>query len=397
MSQPIKLSRLDARRLLATHHFAPTTAHGVFERLGSIQFDPLKPVGCNHDLVLQARVPTYKVDDWQTLAYQERFIYDAWDKQASLVLMKDWQYRHIYHTWHESWWREKILEAHPEVVEIVLSELKRRGPLTGAAFEHQVHVKDWEGSWYGPKLTKNVLRALWHTGKVLTHSRKNGHHVYDLAERIVPKKLLKTKPVSDKVSLEFLIKLRHQAVGLLRPGASGEVWSFRISGAERRKMIEDLVTKKKLIKVDVEGMVFHALPEILEKLEQPLEPRMIFVAPLDQIVWDRKAVAHLFDFEYLWEVYVPEPKRRWGYYVLPVFYKDTFVARMDSRLTKGVWNVISWKWEDGYLKSGPTPELFGALENAVCNFRRYLSADSLNLPKGLDTKTKLAFKSGFAK
>jgi uncharacterized protein len=388
----VKLSKADARRLLAIHHFTPATAQGVFERLGSIQFDPLKPVGSNHDLVLQARVPDYKVDDWQRLAYQERFIYDAWDKQASLVLMQDYPYRRIYHAWHDKWWREKILDAHADVVKIVLKELKQRGPLTGAAFEHQVHVKDWEGSWYGPKLTKNVLRALWHTGKVLTHSRKNGHHVYDLAERVVPKEILKSKTVSDKESLEFLIKLRHQAVGLLRPGASAEVWSFHIPGMERRQLIEEMVAHKKLVAVDVEGVKFHALPSVLQKLETSLEPRMVFVAPLDQIIWDRKAVAHIFEFEYLWEVYVPEPKRKWGYYVLPVFYRDKFVARVDSRLSKGVWNIISWKWE-----VAPTPEIFGALETAVCNFRRYLGADSMNLPKGLDTKTKSAFKSGFAK
>ncbi len=388
----LKLSKADARCLLANYHFEETTTHGVFERFGSVQFDPLKPVGSNHDLVLQARVPSYKIDDWQHLAYQERFIYDGWDKQASLVMMKDWSYRRIYHQWHERWWKEKILEVHPEVVEIVLDELKRRGPLTGAAFEHQVHMKDWEGSWYGPKLTKNVLRALWHTGKVLTHSRKHGHHVYDLAERIVPKKILKSKPVSDKESLEFLVKSRHQAMGLLRPGASAEVWSFHISGSERRQLIEEMVAKKKLIAVDVEGVKFHALPSALETIEKTLEPRMIFVAPLDQIVWDRKAVTHLFEFEYLWEVYVPESKRKWGYYVLPVFYKDKFVARIDSRLSKGVWNVISWRWEEK-----PTPEMFGALETAVCNFRAYLSAETMNLPKGLDLKTKSAFKSGFAK
>jgi uncharacterized protein len=396
MSTITNLSKADARRLLAKHHFEETTIHGVFERLGSVQFDPLKPVGSNHDLVLQARVTTYKVNDWQRLAYEERFIYDAWDKQASLVMMKDWAYRRIYHTWQDSW-RKEISETHSGVIDIILNELKQRGPLTGAAFEHQVHIKDWEGSWYGPKLTKNVLRALWHSGKVLTHSRKSGHHVYDLAERIIPKKLFKTKAVSDKESLEFLLKLRHQAVGLLRPGADANIWSLYVPPAERRKTIEDLVKKQALVAVDIEGITFHAVPEVLQKLEQPLEPRMVFVAPLDQIMWDRKAVAHIFDFEYLWEVYVPEPKRKWGYYVLPVFYKDRFVARMDSRLSKGVWNVISWKWEDGYLKSRPTPEMFGALQDAVCNFRSYLGADSLNLPKGLDTKTKSAFKSGFAK
>lgn len=64
----LKLSKQDARRLLVLHHFTPTSLQGAFERLGSIQYDPLNPVGRNHDLVLQARVPGYSVDDWQALA-----------------------------------------------------------------------------------------------------------------------------------------------------------------------------------------------------------------------------------------------------------------------------------------------------------------------------------------
>ena len=387
----IRLSKADARRLLANHHFEPTTAHGVFERLGSVQYDPLKPVGCNHDLVLQARVPTYKIGDWQKLAYEERFIYDAWDKQASLVMMKDWSYRRIYHQWHDNW-RKELANSHPEVIDIVLSELKKRGPLLGASFEYQAHIKDWEGSWHGPRLTKNVLRALWHSGQVLTHSRKHGHHVYDLAERIIPKKLFKTKALTEKESLEFLIKSRHQAVGLLRPNADANIWSLYVPPAERKKAIEDLVKRQELIVVDVEGVKFHALPDVLQKLEQTLTPRMIFVAPLDQIMWDRKAVNHIFDFEYLWEVYVPEPKRKWGYYVLPVFYKDKFVARVDSKLTKGVWEILSWQWE---VK--PMPEILEALQDAVCNFRKYLGAESLKFPKSIDVKTKSNIKNGFEK
>lgn len=386
----VNLSKADARRLLANHHFPPTTIHGAFERLGSVQFDPLKPVGCNHDLVLQARVPGYQVDDWQQLAYQERFIYDGWDKQASLVLMRDWPYRRIFHKWHAAWWRKRVFDAHPGVVEIVLDELRRRGPLTSTAFEHQVHVEDWKGSWYGPKLTKHVLRALWHTGKVLTHSRKNGHHVYDLAERIVPQKLLRAQPVSEEASVEFLLETRHRAMGLLRPNAQQEVWSM--DATTRKKTIASLVDQKKLIAVEVEGMKFHALPSALEKVEETPEPRMVFVAPLDQIVWDRKAVAHLFGFEYLWEVYVPEPKRRWGYYVLPVFSGDSFVGRIESKRVKNVWQVRSWRWEDK-----PTVEQLGALEEAVARFRRYLGVDKLELPKGLDAKTKSAFKTGFAR
>jgi uncharacterized protein YcaQ len=70
----IQLSREQARRLLAHYHFLPTDMFGVFARLGTIQYDPLNPVGRNPDLVLQARVPGYRVDNWQSLAYEQRLI-----------------------------------------------------------------------------------------------------------------------------------------------------------------------------------------------------------------------------------------------------------------------------------------------------------------------------------
>jgi len=155
---------------------------GVFSRLGSVQYDPLKPLGSNHDLVLQARVPDYQVDDWQTLAYQDRFIYDGWDKQASLVMTKDWPLRRIYHHWHKQYWQKRVLQAYPKAIKIVLQEIKTRGPLSSTELNYQAHVKDWEETWYGPKIGKNVLRALWHTGVLATHHRDKGRHVYDLAE-----------------------------------------------------------------------------------------------------------------------------------------------------------------------------------------------------------------------
>lgn len=387
----LELSRADARRLLAAHHFTPGTLHEVMTRLGSVQFDPLNPVGRNHDLVLQARVPGYRIGDWEKLAYEERFLYDAWDKQASLVLMQDWPKRRIYHTWHRRWWDELVRE-YPEAVETVLAELRERGPLTSTAFDYQVHKAEWQGSWYGPKLTKNVLRALWHTGQVLTHGRRHGHHVYDLAERVVPPELYGAPPLTDREMAAWLIRLRHEAVGLLRPNPNQEVWSLHLPPAERREIIAEFVAEGELVPLMIDGVRFHTLPETLARLTtaQPVD-RMVFVAPLDQLIWDRKAVKHIFDFEYLWEVYVPEPKRKWGYYVLPVFYRDRFVARLDSRLKKGVWEVYSWSWEADVT---PDSTMLGALSEAVRRFMAYLGAEKLALPTGLSRATRSALQAG---
>jgi uncharacterized protein len=79
----LHISREEARRLLSHYHFEPTALPGVIERLGTVQYDPLNPVGRNADLVFQARIHGYQVDDWQKAAYTDRVIYDAWDKQSS--------------------------------------------------------------------------------------------------------------------------------------------------------------------------------------------------------------------------------------------------------------------------------------------------------------------------
>src|SRR5712692_6291311 len=125
----LALSRAEARRFLAVHHFTPTDVPGVFARLGSVQYDPLNPVGRNPDLVLQARVPGYQVDDWQKTAYTDRVVYDAWDKMACLVPVSDWPMRarlrtRIYNS------HLLQLEEHADAVAAALAELDARGPLS---------------------------------------------------------------------------------------------------------------------------------------------------------------------------------------------------------------------------------------------------------------------------
>ncbi|MFW2365242.1 MAG: DNA glycosylase AlkZ-like family protein [Desulforhopalus sp.] len=391
----LKLSKKDARRLLVLHHFKPASLQGAFERLGSVQYDPLNPVGQNHDLVLQARVPGYSVGDWQKLAYQDRFLYDAWDKQASLVMMRDYPVRRIYYDWQTPRWREAILEQYPEAVKTVLGELNARGPLSSIEFHYQKHHKQWEGSWYGPKLTKNVLRALWHTGKIHTTRRNKGKHVYDLAGNVVPRHLFEAEPIPAAECINWLILQRHKALGLMRPNAGTAVWSLGISTSERRKHLQELLHGGTLVAVNVDGIVYHALPRTLEHLDKNVKPKELqirFVAPLDQLMWDRPAVAHLFNFDYVWEVYKPKTLRRWGYYVLPVMLGDDFVARIDSSMRNGVWQVHQWYWEDDVEC---TREVLDAIEQAFSQFRRYLGAESLKLPRGLTRPLRGAFKAGF--
>ena len=375
MTTPIKLSKSDARRAMVRHHFAVCdTQEEAFDRLRSVQFDPIAPVGCNHDLVLQARVPGYKVGDWQKLAYEGRHIYDGWDKMASLVPFEGWAVRrHIYEV-HRRWWEKKIFEDHKEAVDCILKEIAERGPLMPKECEFQLRNDEWKGSWFGASVTKQTLRALWHSGLIMTSGRKNGQHVYDLTERVVPAQYLNLPLLEAKDAVRELVLERHRAMGILRPAASSEIWSNQVLSYGKREAMAALVQRGEIVPVDVEGVQAHATPHFLSLLDQPsLEPRVKFIAPLDQFIWDRKMIAHLFGFEYVWEIYVPEPKRRWGYYVLPVLFGDALVARAEFYCRDGVLGLRRWLFEPGEQSA----EFFTELERSLSEFMNYCSATQI--------------------
>jgi uncharacterized protein len=392
---PLRLSTAEARRLLAAYQFTPASTAGVFDRLGCVQFDPLKPVGRNADLALQARVPGYRVDDWETAAYSDRLAYDAWDKMACLVPISDWPYRRHYHSWYRDRWQPTVLGPYEGAAEAILRELREHGPRSSLDFEDQQRVESWAGSWYGPKLAKQVARALWDSGEIVTTRRASGRHVYDLAKRVIPAEFFQAPPVEERTAQEFVMLRRHQSAGLLRASVDGALWNIpgRIAALARSAMLASLVERAALREVTVEGRRYHALPSALEWLDAEPTDAMQFVAPLDTFMWDRLAVEEIFGFEYRWEVYVPEEKRRWGYYVLPVVLRDRIVARFDSRLVTGTWHVYSWQWEP---EADRDDAAFAALTGAVSRFRDYLGAKKVTLPRRMDPETRRAFRDGVA-
>lgn len=175
MGKEITISKADARRALVRHHFEWAESQiAAFDRLRSIQFDPIAPVGCNHDLVLQARVPGYRVGDWNKTAYEDRYVYDGWDKQASLVPYSGWPVRRIFYEVHRHYFEKRIFADHQDAVEAVLREITEKGPMMPKDFEFQLRRDEWQGSWFGPSVTKTTLRALWHSGIVMTSGRPRG-------------------------------------------------------------------------------------------------------------------------------------------------------------------------------------------------------------------------------
>lgn len=389
----LTLSSAEARRFLATYHFRPTDVPGVFERLGTVQYDPLNPVGRNPDLVLQARVPGYQVDDWQKIAYTDRLIYDAWDKMACLVPMSDWPLRALIRSRYRPYHDREILQTRAGIGEAILAAIDREGPLSSLEFENEWRTPIGSpDKWGGATHVNRALRAMWVCGLLLTHHRQGGRHYYDRPERVIPAHYYSVPAPDEESYYRWIIARRYQATGLLRPGAEAAIWAVCGKSEQRKRALAQLVEAGELlpVQVSVEGKahLYHMPSHLLQLLEKPApEQRMLFLGPLDSLLWDRKGVMQLFNFEYVWEVYKPEHQRRWGYYVLPVFYGDRFIARLDSRLEKGTWTLARWWWEPDVT---PTADLLDALRIAAGNFARYLRANSVRVEAGVEPSIRQA-------
>jgi len=386
----LSIAREQARRFLAAYHFAPTDIPGVIERLATVQYDPLNPVGRNPDLVFQARVPGYRVDDWQQAAYSDRLLYDAWDKQACLVPVGDWPMRALVREKYRPYHDREILDNEPELTAAILTTIDEKGPLSSNEFADRAHMEGLH-SWYGTTRTKRILRSLWADGELVTHHRQGGRHYYDRPERVIPTAHFQAAPLRDEEAYHlWILTRRHQAMGLAPKAGDASIWSSCGYSKQRLAAVDQLIETGVLTPIHVgEKKTLCYIPtSALNLLDAPLpEPRVIFLGPLDSMLWDRKTIRYIFDFDYTWEVYKPEKLRKWGYYVLPVFYRDRFIARVDSRLENGIWTIARWWWEDDIT---PDSDLLDALRSAATRFMHYLNAKDVQASEAVDTAVKEA-------
>jgi uncharacterized protein len=385
---PIQIDADHARRFLVTRHLLappralpaePASVLTAIERLGLLQFDPLEVPGArNHDLVLHARIGGYR-REWceQWLYGPDRRLIELYNKSLNMVPMHELPHYRI------SWQRNApevdggILSEQADVAQAILRRLRTDGPLSTAAFSEHAHAVDW---WWAPtRASRAVMEALFVTGRIGIARRDGNRRYYDLIERLVPADVLRLKE-SEEDAMAHRLLSRFRAVGLTTPvGTQSEVMYSAGNSVERVRRTARLVEDGELLPIEVEGLkgpryVIAAEESILESTADPDSlpaPSVSFLAPLDPLVWDRRMLRELWGFDYLWEVYVPEPKRRWGYYVLPILFGDRFVGRIEPRLDRRaqVLNVLGIWFEPGFApmeETGFAPALAEALEAYRC-------------------------------
>jgi uncharacterized protein YcaQ len=231
------------------------------------------------------------------------------------------------------------------------------------------------------------MEALFVTGRLGIARRDGNRRYYDLIDRLVPSEVLARRE-SEEDALRHRLWSRYRAVGLMAaPGPSDVVYGIG-PAKERVRMTTELVEAGALQPVEVEGLKGIRYPpaEELALLETSAAsdppPAVTFLAPLDPFVWDRQLLRDLFGFDYLWEVYVPAAKRRWGYYVLPMLYRDRLVGRIEPRLDRSSpdLRILNLWFEDGF---SPMEELdfIPALAEALEAYRSFVGARRVVWPR----------------
>jgi uncharacterized protein len=392
--QNINLSKEQLRKFLVTYQGLCTSKlfegysgiRNFVKRVGCVQYDPLNVVGRNIDLILQARIENYKTDMLDKLLYEDRALIDGWDKMMSVYCTEDWPYF------------KRLRTARKSEIENVL---RRRN--SGEAIEHIETIKEYllkngaslpskidlgraeKGSWGHGKVSSAAMDYMYNIGIIGVKEKKNVQRVYDLIENLLPKEVLELEDPfgSDKDFYKWYVKRRIGSMGIYWDRNGGGWLGYFISEKKlRSEMLQELCEEGKLLRVNVEGIKenFYIRAEdysMLSASEQNFEKKVKFLAPLDNLLWDRKLVKDVFDFEYSWEVYIPAEKRKYGYYVLPVLYGDKIIARFEPEVHRGnaQLTVKNWWWEEGYKV---TEETISDIMSSFERFCKYLNSSGLS-------------------
>ena len=391
-----ELSSAEARRLaLASLGFAvkrPSRAglahvRATAARLSAIQIDSVNVLARAHYLPTFSRYGPYPMSALDDLAHRKRELFEYWGHAAcflpiELYPLMRWRMNGQIDGW------AAIDRKRRDFIEAVYREVAERGPL--AAGEISIGGKS-TGAWWGWSEGKRAIEVLMAQGRVAVAGRRNFERLYDLCERVLPKAVLEAKAVADgDAKKELLVRAaRAMGVGTAKDIAQYfhvDAWWDRSSVNGRRPpagthlLFEELVEDKRLERVRVEGWKQPAFVVPGARIPRSVDARAI-VSPFDPILWERKWTSEVFGFEYQIEIYVPAPKRVYGYYVLPFIEGDRFAARVDLKADRKTSTLVV---HAAYLEpNADAGETAAALADELRSMARWLSLESFAVgPKG---------------
>ena len=340
--------RVDAPDALTWRKLKP-----CLHRMQALQIDAINTIIRSHYMPLYSRLGCYSRDTLDHNLFNtaqqsrnKRTFFEYWGHECSLMpldLFPLLQWRMEDAQNFSGMYKQctQIAKRRPDLIKNLKASIAANGPLSSRELESS---KRGPGMWEWSD-TKKALEYLFWTGEITTRGRRRFERLYDLTENSIPPKIL------EKCNLQRYdaqMELLYRSVVALGIGTEADIRDyFRLSAVEAKAAINGLLEDKRIERVNVEGW-----QQVAYRAPRTKTPREIshstFLTPFDPLVWNRKRLQRLFDFNYRIEIYVPQAKRKYGYYVLPFLHGDRLVARLDmkSDRDKGYLQVLGLWWED---------------------------------------------------
>ncbi|MGD8195011.1 winged helix-turn-helix domain-containing protein [Herbiconiux sp. P18] len=334
----------------------------LLRRLALLQIDSVNVFERSHYLPVFARLGAYDKALLDKLTYG-RGVTEYWAHEASFLPLEslplmEWrkaEYRDYFAARPDSWGA-----SNGSTLEWLRAELAAKGPLRASEIEHESNRR--QGPWWGWSDVKRGLETMFRQGDVVSAGRTRFERVYGLPEQVLPTSVLNASVSRDDAIAELVSQsARALGVGTLSDLAD----YFRLKQADARAAVNRLVDEGELLPVTVPGWNREAWLHRDARLPRRLEAAAL-LSPFDPVVWERARALRMFDFHYRIEIYTPQPKRVYGYYVLPVLIDDRIPARLDLKSDRqaGVLRVQA-AWAEPNLEPADVPRIAALLRSTA--------------------------------
>jgi uncharacterized protein YcaQ len=337
----IQVLQLDSVSVSVRAHYSP-----VFSRLGP------------YDRAVLDRAA------WSHTSRSPRLLVEYWAHEAALMAVDDWPLlRWRMREYTHGRWGTEIVKKNAKLADDVVAAIAELGPSTAGQIEEHLGAKQRgkKGPWWDRSDTKWVTEALWSSGVLTTATRVGFARHYDLTERVLPPDVV-ARQVDDEEAVRELILRAAVALGV---GTEPDIRDyFRLSPKQAKPAIAKLVADGELEQVEVEGWkapAYLRAGQIVPRRDRGTA----LLCPFDPLIFFRPRVERLFDFHYRIEIYVPQPKRQFGYYVWPFLLDGKLVGRVDLKAerTKDALHVVGAFTEPGEDRSRVAEALAGELRS----------------------------------
>lgn len=399
------LSPGDARRLLLHAQglcenpespVSPASLARLIHRMGYVQIDSINVLERAHHLTLFSRLHNYRRQHLQTLHESRRTLFEHWTHDASLLPVaffgqwKERGRRFVTRQFNRDWIQRRIGPEPDRVIAEVLARVQRDGPVQSRDFV-RAPGDARSSAWWGWKPHKAALEYLWWRGDLSIAARINFNKVYDLTARVYPHHHELEAP-DGETWVNWACSNALERLGMASPR---EIAAFfgGITLAEARQWCKTAVARGDAVPILVESIDHEAKPrpafataDWRERVKKAARAAALrrdctrLLSPFDPVIRDRDRARRLFGFDYSFEAFVPAPKRKFGYYVLPILRGERFIGRADLKHDRaGETLVIVGLWLEPGVKS--TKRLHSEIDEAMERLATFIGAANIDRPR----------------